>query len=71
MIGLSAVEVSFFREGFLGKAFGSPMLRYALPERAKDGIALSHAPYFTPLSEMSLSVMSDNVSNQFCALASL
>jgi hypothetical protein len=29
---VSAVEVSFFHEGFLGKTFGSPMLRYALPE---------------------------------------
>jgi hypothetical protein len=34
---------------------------HALAKRTKDGITLSHAPYFTPLSEMSLSVISDNI----------
>jgi hypothetical protein len=57
---ISAVKVGLFGEGFLGKSFGSPMLRYALAKRAKDGITLSHDAYFTPLSEMSLSVISDN-----------
>jgi hypothetical protein len=58
---IRAVEVSFFCERFLGKPFGSPMFRYALAERTEDWVTLSHGPYFTTLSEMSLSVMSDNV----------
>jgi hypothetical protein len=46
----------------LRKLFGPTVPGQILAKRAKDGITLAHAPLFATLSEMSLSVMSDNCS---------